>query len=150
MPDARVGAAHSRGFTAHDHGGVHARVTQDRGDHGSGGGFAVAAGDGDAVLQAHQLGQQFAARDHGNAEAAGFLHFGIRLVDSGTHHQGLRAVQIFRVVPFENGRPQGDQAIGCGGQLQVRAGDRIAEIQQHLGDTAHADAADSREVQMLP
>ena len=51
---------------ADDDGGVQAGVGQHGGGHGGGGGFAVAAGDGDAELQAHQLGEQFAAGNDGD------------------------------------------------------------------------------------
>ena len=57
--------------------GSRPRDIQNRRDHRGGGGLAVAAGDGDAVLQAHQLGQQFAARNHRNLQAARFLDFRI-------------------------------------------------------------------------
>ena len=55
-----------------------------------GGGLAVAAGHGDAVLQPHQLGQQFAARNHRNLQAARFLHLGILFVHRGADHQRAR------------------------------------------------------------
>ena len=73
LAHARVGAAHGRGLPAHHHGGIEPGDIQHRGGHRRGGGFAVAAGDRDAVLQPHQLGQQFAARNHGNQQAARFL-----------------------------------------------------------------------------
>ena len=106
LADARVRPAHGRDFAAHHHRGIHARMAQDRRDHRSGGGLAVTARDRDAVFQAHQFGQQFAARDHGNLQAARFLHFGIRFLDRRTDHQRLRAGHIFRVVAFVNGCAQ--------------------------------------------
>ena len=102
LADARVRAAHRRDLAADHHGGVDARVTQDGRDHRSGGGLAVAARDGDAVFQAHQLGEKFSARNHGNLQPARFLHFGIRFLHGRTDHQRLRAGDIFRVVAFVN------------------------------------------------
>jgi hypothetical protein len=42
--------------------------------------------------------------------------------------------------------PQPGQAAGDLAGLQVGAGDGVAEVEQHLGDAAHADAADADEV----
>ena len=77
LSHARVGAAHGRGFSADHHRRIEAAGIEDRSGHGRGGGFAVAAGDGDAVFQAHQFGQQFAARDDRELQTARFLDFGI-------------------------------------------------------------------------
>ena len=150
LADARVRSAHGRDFAADHHRGVHARMAQDGRDHRSGGGLAVTARDRDAVFQAHQFGEQFAARDHGNLQAARFLHFGIRFLDGGTDHQRLRAGHVLRIVAFVDGCAELRQAVGRGRKLQIRAGDRVTQIQQHFGDTAHPDSADPREVQMLP
>ena len=149
VADARVRAAHGADASADHHGGVEAGVVQDGGGHRGGGGLAVAAGDGDAVLQAHQLGQQFAARDHGDLQAARFLHLGVLFIDGGTDHQGARAGDVGRGVAFEDTGAHGGQALGDRRQLHVGAGDLVAQIEQHLGDAAHADAADSREMQVL-
>ena len=69
LADARVRAAHGRGLPAHHHRGIQARGIQHRRGHRRRGGFAVASGDRDAVLQPHQLSQQFAARN--DRESAG-------------------------------------------------------------------------------
>jgi hypothetical protein len=42
-------------------------------------------------------------------------------------------------------QPRGDRA-----ELQVAAADLVAQVQEDLGDAAHADPANPREVQMLP
>ena len=67
----------------------------------------MAAGDRDAVLQPHQLGQQLAARDHGDLQAARFLHLGILFVHRGTDHQRAGARDIGRVVAFVDSAPIG-------------------------------------------
>jgi hypothetical protein len=41
------------------------------------------------------------------------------------------------------------QTLRDGRTLQVRAGNFVAEIQQHLGNAAHADAADAHEMYAL-
>ena len=101
--------------------GIEAGEVQDGRGHGSGGGLAVAAGDRDAVLEAHQLGQQLAARDDGDLQAAGLLHFGVLFIDRGTHHQRARAGDVGRGVAFEDTRAHGGQALGDGRQFQIAA-----------------------------
>jgi hypothetical protein len=41
------------------------------------------------------------------------------------------------------------QAIGIAGSLDIRAGDPVALIEQHLGHTAHAGTADTNEMNAL-
>ena len=124
-------------------------MIQDGGGHGRGGGFAVAAGDGDAVFQTHQFGKQLAARDDGNLQAPGFLHFGILLIDRRTDDQSARAGYVGGIVPLEDVGAQGGQPVGDRRQLEIRAGNGIAKVEQNLGDTAHADSPYPREMQML-
>ena len=109
----------------------------------------MASGDRDAVLQPHQLGQQFAARNDGNQQAARFLHLRIGGIHGGTHHNRLGAGNVGGRVTFVNPRAERRQPFRGGAQLQVRPADLISQIQQHLGDAAHANAADSDEVQVL-
>ena len=53
-------------------------------------------GHGDSVFQAHQLGQQLAARDHRNLHAARFLHLGVLLVDRRADHQRASSGDVRR------------------------------------------------------
>ena len=62
---------------ADDDGGIEAAGGEHAGDHGGGGGFAVHAGDGDAVFEAHELGQHFGALDDGDFAGAGLDDFRI-------------------------------------------------------------------------
>ena len=84
----------------------------------------MAARHRDAVLQPHQLGQQFAARDHRDLQPPRFLHFGILLVHGGADHQRLRARHVGRVVPFVDRGAQLGQAIGG----RASASDRSREM----------------------
>ena len=45
--------------------------------------------------------------------------------------------------------PRDGQTLGDRGTFQIGAGDLVAEIQQHLGNAAHADAADAYEMDAL-
>src|ERR1019366_713760 len=44
---------------------------------------------------------------------------------------------------------QAGEAPGCGGFAQIGACDLVAEVEQHLGDAAHAAAADADEMDTL-
>ena len=148
-PHAGVGAAHGADASAHYDGGVEAGEIEDGRGQGSGGGLAVAAGHRDAVLEAHQLGEQFAARDDGDREAAGLLHFRVLFVDGGTDDERARAGDVGRGVAFEDTRTHGGQALGDGRQFHVAARDLVAQIEQHFRDAAHADASNSGEMKVL-
>ena len=57
---------------------------------------------------------------------------------------------VFRgSVAFIDDSPEMGKPLGDRGRFQVRAADRIPQVEQHLGDAAHTDAPDSGEVQML-
>jgi hypothetical protein len=61
--------------SANHHGRVVTGVDQDGRNHRGGGGLAVTAGHGDAVLEPHQLGQHFGSRNHGNLPLLGLENF---------------------------------------------------------------------------
>ena len=54
--------------------------------------------------------------------------------------------RLRRVVADEHGRAALAQALDVGVVASVRALHRVAEIDQHLGDAGHADAADADEM----
>src|SRR5271165_3374153 len=70
LAEARV-RAQSIDAAAHDHGRIEATGGEHSGDHRCGGGLAVHAGDGDSILEAHELGKHLRALDDGNLSAAG-------------------------------------------------------------------------------
>ena len=51
--------------------------------------------------------------------------------------------------PSKMAAPRLCQPLGDSRTLQIRAGNLIAEIQQHLGNPAHADPADAHEMNAL-
>ena len=85
----------------------------------------------------------------GMCSLCGFDDLGIVRRDGRTGDHHLGAGNVLRGVAFEDGRAQAGQAMGDGRALQIGAGNLVAEIQQHLGDTAHADAADADEMNAL-
>ena len=92
---------------ADDERGIEAGRGQHGGGHRGGGGFAVRAGDGDAVFQAHQFGQHFRARNDGNFQPVRFDDFGIVAANGRGDHHDVRAVHVFGLMAFENLRARG-------------------------------------------
>ena len=74
---------------------------------------------------------------------------GIVTRDGGAGHHHLGACQVLGAMAFEGDGTHGGQTLRDGRGLEVRAGDLVAEVQQHLGDAAHADATDAHEMNAL-
>ena len=74
--EAGIGA-HGVHATSDDYRGIEAASCQNRGDHRRGRGLAMHAGDGDAILQPHQLGQHLGALNHGDVLLVGGDDFGV-------------------------------------------------------------------------
>ena len=129
-----------------DHGRVEAAGIEQRGDQRGGRGLAVGAGDGDAAFQPHQLGQHLGAPHHRQALGARGHQFRIVLLDGGGDHQHVGAVDVLGLVADGDLDALVAQPLDVGAVGHVGAGDGIAEIGQHLGDPAHADAADADEM----
>ncbi len=104
------------------------------------------AGDRDAALQAHQLGQHFGAAHHRQALHASRDEFGIVLLDRRRHHHDLGVAEIFGAVSDGDLHALVAQPFDVGAVGLVGALHGVAEIHQHLGDAAHADAADADEM----
>ena len=79
---------------------------QHRRDHGSRGGLAVHAGDGDAVFQPHQLGQHLGALNHGDVQLVRFGDLGIIGGDGGTGDDDFGARRCFPRDVLRNRRAQ--------------------------------------------
>ena len=109
----------------------------------------MGARHGDALAQAHQLGQHHRARHHRYPARPRGQHFRIIRPHGGGHHHRIGIGQmLFRVADIYR----------CAQFLEAFRGDAVAEIgtahliakiEQHLGDAAHAGAADANEVQMF-
>ena len=112
-------------LAADDDGGIEAGLAQHRGDQRGGGGLAVRAGDGDAVLEPHQLGEHLGARDHGDAALARDHELGVVALHRGRehHHVGVRHV--------------------LGAVADVDRGAQRAQARDHVG-LAHVGAATPR------
>src|SRR6202049_3228575 len=107
------------------------------------------SGDGDAILQAHQLRQHLGALDDRNVEGVSLGYLWIVWRNGRAGHDHVGADNVFSAVSFKNHGTEADQALRDRRTLEVGTGNLVAEVQQHLGDTAHADAADSDEMNAL-
>ena len=58
----------------------------------------------------------------------------------------VRRAEVLGPVPDRDARALFAQALHVGGVGGIRALHRVAEVDQHLGDAAHADAADADKV----
>ncbi len=107
------------------------------------------AGDGDSVFQPHQLREHFRARNDWNFVLMRFDNFRIFGFDRGRRDDDVRVDHIARFMTVENRRAEILQAFGNRRKLCVGTGDRVAQRQQHFGDTAHTDSADAHQMNPL-
>ena len=136
-------------FAANDERRIKMRGSENARDHGGRGCFAVCAGDGDAVFEAHQFGEHFRARNDGDFAPVRFDNFRIVGLNRGRNDDDVRIFDVRSFVAFVNRGAEILKALGCGGRLCVRAGNVIAECEQNFSNAAHADAADSDEMNAL-
>src|SRR6266849_109752 len=129
--------------------GVKMRCGQHRSDDRSGSRFAMSAGHGDSVFQAHQLRKHFRARNHGNFHLVRFDDFWVIRLHGGGSHDTLRAIGVGGFVTLVDRRAEVLEALGDGGRLSVRAGHGIPKREKYFGDAAHADATNTDEVNPL-
>ena len=105
--------------------------------------------DRDPMFQAHQLCKHLRARDYRNFLFVSLDDFRIVRLDRRRGHNHVRPFHIFRPVAVVDHRAKILQALSDGRKLDVRARNGIAERQQHLRDSAHADAADAHQMNAL-
>ena len=104
------------------------------------------AGDRDALLQPHQLGEHLGAAHHGDAPCARRDHFDVLALDRRGDDDDRDAFDVGGVLPVVDGHALAAQPLHIRGLGDVGALHLVAEVDQKLGDAAHADAADADEV----
>ena len=129
-----------------DDGRIEAAGVEQRRHHRGRRGLAVRAGDGDAALQPHQLGQHLGAAHHRQPLRARRREFRIVALDRRGDDDDLGAAEIVGIVADRDRDALVAQPLDVGAVGLVGALHRVAEIDQHLGDAAHADAADADEM----
>src|ERR1700722_6356973 len=90
--------------------------------------------------------QLFSPPPHGNALRPRPHQFGIVALDRGRHHQHIGAGDVLGLVADIDGDALVAQTADIAAFGSIRALHGVAEIAQHLGNAAHADAADTDEV----
>ena len=107
----------------------------------------MGAANRDRELQSHQLGQHFGAPNQGNAALAGRHHLRVgRLHGGGIDDGGDALADVRGVMADEHPRAQLFQPFGIGRSLGIRPLHRITDLEHDFGDPAHADAADTDEM----
>ena len=104
------------------------------------------AADRDRLAEAHQLGQHLGAAHDRQQLLARRVQFGIGLLDRGRHDDDFGLAEVLGPVADEALDALFAQALHIGAVGLVGALHAVAEIAQHLGDAAHADAADADEM----
>ena len=108
--------------------------------------LAVRARDGDPLLHAHELREHFRARNHRHALVAREVHLGIVGGDRGRHDDDVGVARVIAAVVVVDLRAELREAIRHVGPLRIGSRDLESEIDEELGDPAHAGAADSHEM----
>ena len=141
---AGLAVAADKGQLAADDGSrVLARQLQHGGDHAGGGGFAVGAGDTDALdIGTADIAQQNAALHCLDAALTGCFQFGVVVVDGGTVHDQVGVAQVGGIVADMHRYTQGALRFGVVGLLHIRAGDgdtaAVQDLDQGVGTGAAA------------
>src|SRR3990167_4875818 len=104
------------------------------------------AGDGDAALEAHQLGQHFGARHDRHALVVGGDQFGIFRLDGAGDDDHIGIADVFRGVAAMHHRAHLRETPGNDGVGLVGAGHLVTERDENFGDATHAGTADANEM----
>src|SRR5690606_37314561 len=110
---------------------------------------AVCTGDGDSPLQTHEFRQHECTGNHWNTGCPGGKHFRIVRGHGRGNDNSAHAFDVFGAVTNQHLGPKGFQTASDGRSLQIRTTDRIAEVQQNFGDSAHAGSTYTNEVDAL-
>ena len=133
-------ADHRRGIVPGGH--------QHRVHHRRRGGLAMRAGDRDRVLHPHQLAEHLGARDHRDLARARGFDLGVVALDRARHDDDIRLGEVIGAVPAGDGAADVREMARDLGIVHVGARHPVPHVDEHLGDAAHAHAADADEVDL--
>ena len=133
---------------ADDHRWIGPHRGQDVADQGRGGGLSVGAGNCHSAPLPHELGQHLRSSDDRHFEYAGRRELSVVRRHRGRDHQRVNPLEVSRVVPTADDRSELGQSLGALVVSEITAAHRHAFAEEHLGDAAHADAADPHQVEM--
>ncbi len=109
----------------------------------------MASADGDSPPGPHEFGKQFAAAHDRKRAPARLPNLRIRRVHSGSDNQRLGLSDILRCVPDRHTDAERLKPLGYGRCGNVRTGHRATPCLSDFGQPAHADSADSGEMERL-
>src|SRR5207244_1216932 len=101
------------------------------------------------IPEAHELAQHLGPGDHGYALLNGGIDFRITALDCARHYYNIGAGDVGRGVPDRDLCANAGQVAGHRIGLHVRALHGISQVDEHLGDAAHAAAADTNEMNRI-
>ena len=131
--------------------GIGAGGEEALGQHGCCRGLAVGAADADGEAVArHQLADQVAALDLGNAQARSFRTFDIFGGDRGGVDDHVRAVHVLRLVADVNLDALLREVVGLVGAGLIRAADDVTLLLEQARQTGHRAAANADKVDATP
>ena len=145
-----VSGLEQRKITAQHHRRVLPCLHENLGDHGSGGGFAVGAGNADGVfIFAHDEAPGLCAFKDRDAQGAGSGDLGIVIVSCCGADNAVGALDVFGAVADMDFDALGDELIGGDRGVHVRTGDHHAHAPQHKTQGPHGNAADADEMNVF-
>ena len=145
LPHARI-AAIGVNDAAVDDRGIDPPLDQKLGHKRRGRGLAMSARHSDVGLEAHQLGQHLGPAHHRQTALARLVQFRIAGLDRRRDHDHLRTSEVLGALPLENCRPDARQTLGNRRGFEIRTLHPVAMVDQHFGNSRHADPPDSDEV----
>src|SRR5437667_165332 len=142
-------ASEARPAAADDDRRIVAALGEDCPDHRRRRRLSVRAGNGNAVLESHQLGQHLCAPNGRDGAMASGLDLHVVGGHGGRIDDDVGALHVAGLVPREHLDAQPLEALDRLVALQIRAGHAVAQVGPDLGDARHPDAADADEVDLL-
>ena len=82
-------------------------------------------------------------------QTAGLQNFRIVRSNGRTGYHYFRTCDVLGFMPLNDNRPEADQPLRYRRSFQLRTRYLVAQVEQHLGDATHADAADAHKVDAL-
>ncbi len=119
---------------------------QHRSHQTGGGGFAMRARNRNAITEAHQLSQHLGTTNHRNTLCLCLKKFGVIRCNGGRNDHHIGTMHPLGLMPDPHLRSQLAQTAHRGRLAHIAAANHVIQIQQHLGNTAHAHATDADEM----
>ncbi len=116
-------------------------MAEDGGDEGCRRGFSMRPGDRDGIFHPHQFGQHLGPLNNGDEKLPGLLYLGIVGPYRRRDDDDIGVDNVFLPMALKNDGSEGFEPFGYIGLANVGTGHFKTEVDQHLGDAAHSNAA---------